>query len=67
MSGRDVGSGLVKGAVFGFSVALRGCYFGLNSGRGAQGVGEATKGAVVAASVMILAANYLLTGVFFSA
>ena len=63
----DVGSGLVKGAVFGFIVALMGCYFGLNSGRGAQGVGEATKGAVVAASVMILAANYLLTGVFFSA
>ena len=63
----DVGSGLVKGAVFGFIVALMGCYFGLNSGRGAQGVGEATKGAVVAASVLILAANYLLTGVFFSA
>jgi phospholipid/cholesterol/gamma-HCH transport system permease protein len=63
----DVGSGLVKGAVFGFIVALMGCYFGLTSGRGAQGVGEATKGAVVAASVLILAANYLLTGVFFSA
>ena len=62
----DVGSGLVKGAAFGFIVALMGCYFGLNSGRGAQGVGTATKGAVVAASVLILAANYLLTGVFFS-
>jgi phospholipid/cholesterol/gamma-HCH transport system permease protein len=62
----DVGSGLVKGAVFGFIVALMGCYFGLNSGRGAQGVGTATKGAVVGASVLILAANYLLTGMFFS-
>ena len=39
----DVGSGLVKGAVFGFLVALMGCYYGLNSGRGAQGVGAATK------------------------
>lgn len=62
----DIGSGLVKGAVFGFIVALMGCYHGLNSGRGAQGVGAATKSAVVAASVMILAANYVLTGLFFT-
>ncbi|WP_370206113.1 MlaE family ABC transporter permease [Pararhodobacter marinus] len=63
----DVASGLVKGAVFGFLVALAGCFFGMNSGRGAQGVGEATKSAVVLASVLILAANYLLTEAFFSA
>lgn len=62
----DVGSGLVKGAVFGFIVAVMGCYHGMNSGRGAQGVGHATKTAVVAASVLILAANYLLTEVFFT-
>lgn len=62
----DVGSGMVKGAVFGFLVALMGCYHGMNSGRGAQGVGRATKAAVVAASVLILAANYLLTELFFS-
>ena len=62
----DVGSGMVKGAVFGFIVALMGCYYGLNSGRGAQGVGAATKSAVVAASVAILAANYVLTGLFFT-
>jgi phospholipid/cholesterol/gamma-HCH transport system permease protein len=63
----DVGSGLVKGAAFGFLVALMGCYHGMNSGRGAQGVGRATKAAVVSASVLILSANYLLTEVFFSA
>lgn len=62
----DVGSGLVKGAAFGFIVALMGCYHGMNSGRGAQGVGKATKSAVVAASVLILAANYILTEVFFT-
>jgi phospholipid/cholesterol/gamma-HCH transport system permease protein len=62
----DIASGLVKGAVFGALVALAGCYHGLNSGRGAQGVGEATKGAVVLASVLILAANYLLTEAFFA-
>jgi phospholipid/cholesterol/gamma-HCH transport system permease protein len=44
-----------------------GCYYGMTSGRGAQGVGRATKTAVVVASVLILAANYLLTEVFFSA
>jgi len=63
----DIGSGLVKGAVFGFLVALSGCFFGIHSGRGAQGVGEATKSAVVMASILILAANYLLTEAFFSA
>jgi len=62
----DVGSGMVKGAVFGFLIALVGCYFGMNSGRGAQGVGRATKFAVVTASVLILASNYLLTEAFFT-
>ncbi len=63
----DVVSGLIKGAVFGFIVALMGCYYGMNSERGAQGVGHATKSAVVAASILILASNYLLTELFFSA
>ena len=63
---RDVVSSLVKGAVFGVIAALMGCYYGMNSGRGAQGVGRATKGSVEAAAVMILAANFVLTGVFFS-
>ena len=62
----DIASGLWKGAAFGFIVAVLGCYHGMNSGRGAQGVGRATKSAVVGASVLILAANYLLTEVFFS-
>ncbi|RMA42081.1 MULTISPECIES: MlaE family ABC transporter permease [Paracoccaceae] len=63
----DVLSGLVKGAVFGFIVALMGCYHGMNSGRGARGVGRATTNAVVSASILILASNYLLTELFFTA
>ncbi len=63
----DVVSGLVKAAAFGFIVALMGCYHGMNSGRGAQGVGRATTRAVVSASILILASNYVLTEVFFSA
>jgi len=61
----DVVSGLVKAAVFGFIVAVMGCYHGMNSGRGAQGVGRATTNAVVSASVLILTSNYLLTELFF--
>ena len=63
---KDVVSSLAKGAMFGFIAALMGCYYGMNSGRGAQGVGSATKGSVEAAAVLILGANFVLTGVFFS-
>ena len=62
----DVWSSLAKGAVFGAIAAIMGCYYGMNSGRGAMGVGKATKGSVEAAAVLILAANFVLTGIFFS-
>jgi len=63
----DVISGMIKGGVFGFIVAMMGCYHGMNSGKGAAGVGRATTNAVVSASILILASNYILTEVFFSA
>lgn len=63
----DVVTSLVKGAAFGGIAAIMGCYYGMNSGRGAQGVGQATKGSVQAAAVLILAANFLLTSLFFAA
>jgi phospholipid/cholesterol/gamma-HCH transport system permease protein len=63
---QDVVSGLVKAAVFGLLVALMGCYHGYNSKGGAQGVGAATTAAVVAASVLILAFDYVLTELFFA-
>ena len=62
----DVVSGLVKAAVFGFLVALMGCYQGYHSEGGAQGVGAATTKAVVSASILILTANYFVTELFFS-
>ena len=62
----DIVSGLIKAAVFGFIIALMGCFHGYNSGRGAQGVGLATTNAVVTASILILAANYLLTEALFT-
>jgi len=65
LQAQDVTSGLIKAAVFGFIIAIMGAYQGYNSGRGAQGVGRATTNAVVSASVMILAANYILNELFF--
>ena len=62
----DVISGLAKAAVFGFIVALMGCYHGYYSGRGAQGVGKATTNAVVTASILILTFNYIITELFFA-
>lgn len=61
----DVVSGLVKAAVFGFIIALMGCYNGYMSARGAQGVGAATTYAVVSASILILVFNFLITALFF--
>ncbi|HAD87548.1 MAG TPA: ABC transporter permease, partial [Rhodospirillaceae bacterium] len=61
----DVVSGLVKASVFGFLVALMGCYHGYYSKGGAQGVGAATTNSVVSASILILCFNYILTEAFF--
>jgi phospholipid/cholesterol/gamma-HCH transport system permease protein len=66
VTSHDVSSGLIKAAVFGFLIALMGCYSGFNSKGGAQGVGRATTNAVVSSSILILAANYLLTSILFS-
>ncbi len=62
----DVVSGLAKAAVFGFLISLMGCYQGYNSKGGAQGVGSATTLAVVSASILILAFDYVMTEMFFA-
>jgi phospholipid/cholesterol/gamma-HCH transport system permease protein len=62
---KDVVSGLVKAAVFGFVISLMGCYHGYNSKGGAQGVGTATINAVVSSLILILIFNYIITEMFF--
>jgi phospholipid/cholesterol/gamma-HCH transport system permease protein len=62
----DIVAGLAKAAVFGFLIALMGCYHGYNSRGGAAGVGAATTSAVVAASILILAFDYVMTELFFA-
>ena len=66
MQTQDVVSGLVKAAVFGFLIALMGCFQGYRSRGGAEGVGAATTAAVVSASILILAFDYVLTEMFFA-
>ncbi|RMF66971.1 MAG: ABC transporter permease [Alphaproteobacteria bacterium] len=63
----DVVSSLVKAAVFGFIVALMGCFHGYHSTGGAQGVGRATTNAVVSAFILILFANLIITVLVFGA
>jgi phospholipid/cholesterol/gamma-HCH transport system permease protein len=65
LQAQDVISGLIKAAVFGFVIALMGCFNGYRSRGGAQGVGAATTSAVVSASILILALDYVLTQVLF--
>jgi conserved hypothetical integral membrane protein len=65
LEARDVILGLVKASVFGFLIAVMGCYHGYHSKGGAQGVGAATTRAVVSASILILISNYFLTSLFF--
>jgi len=62
----DVIVSMAKASVFGFIVALMGCFFGYRSRGGAEGVGAATTTAVVSASILILAFDYVLTEAFFA-
>ncbi len=62
----DVLTGLVKPVVFGFIIATVGCYYGLNTRGGTQGVGRSTTQAVVTASVLILAVDVVLAQLLLS-
>lgn len=51
---------VIKAFFFGGAIALISCYMGFNTKQGAEGVGKATTGAVVASSVLILIINAVL-------
>jgi phospholipid/cholesterol/gamma-HCH transport system permease protein len=61
---QDLIEGLVKPTVFGLLIAMTGCYVGLNTRGGAEGVGNAAKQAVVVSSVLILIFDFFLTKIF---
>lgn len=56
--------GLIKAAVFGYLVAFSGCLKGLQCGRSASSVGQATTSAVVTAIVFIVMADAAFTFLF---
>jgi phospholipid/cholesterol/gamma-HCH transport system permease protein len=57
----DVLQGLVKPVFFGFIIASVGCYFGMSTRGGTQGVGRSTTQAVVFASVLIIVIDFIIT------
>jgi len=61
VTARDTAGGLVKSVFFGFAVGVIGCYYGMNTTGGTQGVGQATTKAVVSASVCVLVLDFVLT------
>jgi phospholipid/cholesterol/gamma-HCH transport system permease protein len=61
----DVFSGLIKAIFFGGIIATMGCYHGLGTKGGAEGVGIATMKAVVASCLLILITDYILAAVLF--
>ncbi len=61
---KDFVSGLVKPLVFGFIIAMIGCFSGFRVSGGTEGVGRATTQSVVAASILILATDFFITKFF---
>jgi phospholipid/cholesterol/gamma-HCH transport system permease protein len=57
----DVVIGLIKPIFFGFIISTVGCYYGLQTTGGTQGVGRSTTQAVVASSVLIIGVDFFLT------
>ena len=60
----DLAQGLLKPLVFGMIIALIGCFYGLQTTGGTQGVGRATTQAVVSASIWIFFVTFLFDKVF---
>ncbi len=62
---KDIYTGLIKSVSFAMIIALIGCYMGLNTKGGAEGVGRSTTVSVVTSFIMIILADCVLTGIFF--
>ncbi len=63
---QDAWMGLVKPFLLGYVVVTIGCYVGLRTSGGTQGVGRATTNAVVTASVAVIAVDFFMTRLLIS-
>ncbi|MDY6936575.1 MAG: MlaE family lipid ABC transporter permease subunit [Cyanobacteriota bacterium] len=61
----DLINSAIKGGIFGSSIAVIGCSWGLTTTGGAKGVGESTTTAVVTALMAIFISNFFLSWVMF--
>jgi phospholipid/cholesterol/gamma-HCH transport system permease protein len=61
----DVFSGVAKSFFFAYFIAIIGCYNGLNTTGGADGVGRATTNTVVLAAILVLVSDFFLTKFFY--
>jgi phospholipid/cholesterol/gamma-HCH transport system permease protein len=59
----DIIQGLVKPLFFGYILSSIGCFYGMRTTGGTQGVGRSTISAVVSASVLIIFVDFLITHV----
>ena len=60
----DIVQGLLKPFVFAFVISLVGCFYGLRTSGGTQGVGRATTVAVVVSMIWVFLLTALLTRIF---
>jgi phospholipid/cholesterol/gamma-HCH transport system permease protein len=60
----DFTLGIIKSIVFGLIIGVTGCYYGLQTEGGTQGVGNATRRSVVTCSILIAISDFVLTKLF---
>jgi phospholipid/cholesterol/gamma-HCH transport system permease protein len=60
----DIWSGIGKSFVFAYVIAIIGCYNGLHTEGGADGVGRATTDTVVTVAIIVMISDYFLTRLF---
>jgi len=61
----DVTYGLIKASVFGAVIALVGCYKGMYTEMGAEGVGNSTTSSVVTSIILVFILNYFLSALLY--
>jgi phospholipid/cholesterol/gamma-HCH transport system permease protein len=62
----DIVQGLAKPLLFGFIIATIGCFYGMKTKGGTQGVGRATTQAVVVSSVLIIFSDFVVSKLMIS-
>ena len=63
---QDAWMGIIKPFILGYVIVTIGCFVGLRTTGGTQGVGRSTTNAVVAASVAVIAVDFFVTRLLFT-